>query len=193
MKVIGINGSGRKDGNTALLMRTVFAELAQQGIDTELIQLADYPIHGCTACWACHHADDHRCVMTDDAFQYCFEQLLAADGILLASPVYSADVTAQMKALLDRASAVLSANKGLFRHKVGAAITAARRAGGMHAFDTMMHFLHSKEMILVGSSYWNMGYGMDIGAVEQDQEGMANMRNLGQNMAWLLQKLHGGA
>ena len=124
--------------------------------------------------------------MTDD-FNDCLEKMIAADGIILGSPVYSAGVTSQIKAFIDRASVVLSANKGLLKHKVGAVVIAARRGGAISAFDTLNHFLH----ILVGSTYWNMVYGKIIGEVEQDQEGIANMKNLGQNMAWLLKKIHG--
>ena len=190
MKVVGINGSPRKDGNTAILIRTVFAELNEQGIETELIQLSGQTVEGCIACWKCMELKNQRCVITDDFFNECLGKMAAADGIILGSPVYSAGVTSQMKALIDRASIVLAANQGLFRHKVGAAVTAVRRGGAISAFDTMTHFLHSKEMFLVGSTYWNMVYGRDVGEVEQDQEGMANMKNLGQNMAWLLKKIH---
>ena len=190
MKVVGINGSPRKDGNTAILIRTVFAELNAAGIETELIQLADHPMKGCTACWGCMELKNGKCVMDDDFFNECLGRMIAADGIILGSPVYSANVTSQMKALIDRASIVLAANKGLFRHKAGAAVTAVRRGGAICAFDTMTHFLHSKEMFLVGSTYWNMGYGRDAGQVEQDRDGMDNMKNLGQNMAWLLRKIH---
>jgi len=191
MKVLGINGSPRKDGNTAILIRTVFSELNQQGIDTELIQFSDVTVKGCVACGGC--ATHMRCVVTDDDFNECFEKMLAADGIILGSPVYSADVTSQIKALIDRAAIISGVNRdrGLFKHKVGAAVVAARRGGAMGAVDTLHHFLHSKEMFLVGSTYWNMVYGRNIGEVEQDQEGIANMKNLGQNMAWLLNKIHG--
>lgn len=190
MKVVGINGSPHKDGNTAILIRTVFFELELQGIETELIQLSDRTIRGCTACWACHVSPNKQCAICDDDFNDCFAKMAAADGIILGSPVYSAGVTSQVKALIDRASIVLAANKGLFRHKVGAAVTAARRGGAISALDTLHHFLHSKEMFLVGSTYWNMVYGRDIGEVEKDLEGMENMKNLGQNMAWLLKKIH---
>jgi multimeric flavodoxin WrbA len=190
MKVVGINGSPRKDGNTAILIQTIFKELNEQGIDTELIQLADVTIKGCVACGGCA-ANQQRCVITDDDFNICFTKMVAADGIILGSPVYSAGVTSQIKALIDRAAIIVSANKGLFRHKVGAAVVAARRGGAMSAVDTLNHFLHSKEMFLVGSTYWNMVYGKDIGEVEQDQEGMDNMKNLGQNMAWILKKIRG--
>jgi len=190
VRVVGINGSPRKDGNTAILIRTIFKELNEQGIDTELIQLADVNIKGCTACGGCG-AKSKRCVIKDDGFNDCFAKMAAADGIILGSPVYSAGVTSQIKALLDRAAIVLAVNKGMFKYKVGAAVVAARRGGAMSAVDTLHHFLHSKEMFLVGSTYWNMVYGRDIGEVEQDHEGIANMKKLGQNMAWLLKKIHG--
>jgi multimeric flavodoxin WrbA len=192
MKVVGINGSPRKDGNTAILIQTVFKELTQQGIETELIQLSGQNIQGCTACWTCMTKKNKQCCITDDFFNDCFSKMVAADGIVLGSPVYSAGVTSQIKALIDRASIVLASNRGLFKYKVGAAVTAVRRSGAISAFDTLTHFLHSKEMFLVGSTYWNMAYGRDIGEVEQDQEGIANMQNLGQNMAWLLKKIHCG-
>ncbi len=190
MKVVGINGSPRKDGNTAILINTVFSELNQQGIETELIQLSGQTIKGCSACWGCMNRKNSQCVMTDDFFNDCLGKMVAADGIILGSPVYSAGITSQMKALIDRASAVLAANRGLLKYKVGAAVVAVRRGGATSAFDTLNHFLHSKEMFLVGSTYWNMVYGRNIGEVEQDQEGIANMKNLGQNIAWLLKKIH---
>jgi len=188
MKVVGINGSPRQEGNTSILIQTVFNELNQQGIETELIQLSKKTIKGCMACWTCTTQKNSKCIMTDD-FNDCFAKMIAADGIILGSPVYSAGVTSQIKAFIDRASVVLAANKGLLKHKVGAAVIAVRRGGAISAFDTLSHFLHSKEMFLVGSTYWNMVYGRDIGEVEQDQEGIANMKNLGQNMAWLLKKI----
>lgn len=190
MKVVGINGSPRKNGNTAILIQTVFEELIQHDIETELIQLSDQTIQGCRACWSCVENKNGKCIMTNDFFNDCFAKMVKADGIIFGSPVYSAGVTSQMKALIDRASIVLVANKGLFKHKVGAVVVAARRGGAISAFDTLTHFLHSKEMFLVGSTYWNVVYGREIGEVEQDQEGVANMKNLGQNMAWLLKKIH---
>ena len=191
MKVVGINGSPRKDGNTAILIQTVFDELNRQGIETELISLADKNIRGCIACKGCMKSKNQQCVIRNDDFNACLEKMIAADGIILGSPVYSAGVTSQIKALIDRASIILSANKGLLKHKVGAAVIAARRGGTISAFDTLNHFLHSKEMFLVGSTYWNMVYGNELGEVKQDQEGMNNMKNLGENMAWLLKKIDG--
>lgn len=190
MKVIGINGSPRKDGNTAILIQTVFNELMKQGIETELIQLSGRHLEGCKACRACHKNRDRQCAITDDFFNECFAKMVSSDGIILGSPVYSAGVTSQMKALIDRASMVLAGNRGLFKHKIGASVVAARRGGAISAFDTLNNFLYSKEMYLVGSSYWNMVYGNAIGEVENDHEGIENMKNLGQNMAWILKKIH---
>lgn len=190
MRVVAINGSPRRDGNTAILLETVLTELRQAGIDTELIQLSGKDLKGCRACWGCKENLEARCVIKNDFFNDCFIKMLAADGLILGSPVYAAGVTSQIKALIDRASIILACHKGLFRHKVGAAVIAARRGGAISAFDTLNHFLHSKEMVLVGSTYWNMVYGNAVGEVEQDREGMGNMKNLGQNMAWLLKKIH---
>lgn len=189
MKVVGINGSPRKEGNTSILIKTVFRELELEGIETELIQLAGRNLRGCTACRTCTETQNPKCVITDDTFNECLAKMISADGIILGSPVYSAGVTSQMKAFLERAGIILK-GRGLLRYKVGAVVTAVRRAGSMSTFDTMSHFLHNKEMFLVGSTYWNMVYGREVGEVEQDEEGMANMKNLGQNMAWLLKKIH---
>lgn len=187
MKVIGINGSSRKDGNTALIIKSVFEELNKSGIETELIQLADMDIQPCRGCFACKGKGS--CVFRGDEFCNVFSRMSEADGIILGSPVYSADVSAKMKAFLERGGVVAATNPGLLRHKVGASVAAVRRAGGMTAVDTMNHFMLNKEMIVVGSTYWNMVYGKDVGEVLNDAEGMANMRNLGQNMAWILNHL----
>lgn len=187
MKVLGINGSARKDGNTAILIREVFKELEQAGIATELVQLADQVIEPCRACFAC--AKTGSCVFSKDAFVGLFDKMVEADGILLGSPVYSADVSAKMKAFLERSAVVADMKPGLLKHKVGAAVAAARRGGGMAAVDTMNHFFLNHEVIVVGSTYWNMAYGRMPGDVLQDEEGINNMKNLGQNMAFLIKRL----
>lgn len=184
MKVIGINGSARKDGNTDIIIGKVFDELNKEGIETELIQLADYEIQPCRACFACKGRGN--CVFTNDGFAEIFSRMVEADGIILGSPVYSADVSAKMKAFLECGGVVVATNPGLLRHKAGASVAAVRRGGGMTTVDTMNHFLLNKEMIVVGSTYWNMVYGKNIGDVLSDDEGMENMRNLGENMAWLM-------
>ena len=187
MKIIGINGSARKHGNTAIIINKVFEELNKEGIETELLHLADYEIHPCRGCFACK--DRGNCVFIDDEFAQIFSSMVEADGIILGSPVYSADVSAKMKAFLERSGVVVATNPVLLRHKIGASVAAVRRGGGMTTVDTMNHFMLNKEMIVVGSTYWNMVYGKDAGDVLDDAEGIANMLNLGQNMAWLLKRL----
>ena len=187
MKVMGICGSARPDGNTALIMKTVFRVLEAQGIETELCQLYNLEIAPCRGCFACGGLGN--CIDRDDGFAALWEKIRQADGILLGSPVYSADVSAKMKAFLERAGVVAATNPGLLRRKVGASVAAVRRGGGLTAVDTMNHFLLNKEVILAGSTYWNMVYGKDVGDVLQDQEGIANMENLGENLAWLLKRI----
>lgn len=191
MKVIAINGSARKDGNTALLIQQVFEELEREGIVTELVQLAGKTIKGCIACYKCMENKDKQCAVKDDYFNECFEKMVAADGIILASPTYFADVTASIKALMERAGTVSRVNGDLLRRKIGASVVAVRRAGAIHAFDTLNHFFFIKQMIVPGSSYWNIGVGREPGEVRKDEEGLATMRVLGENMAWLLKKVIG--
>lgn len=191
MKVIAFNGSARKDGNTAILVKHVFDELEKEGINTELVQLAGQEIRGCSACGGCFTSKDQRCVKNNDIANDCIEKMAGADGIILASPTYFADVTTEMKALIDRAGCVSRANGNMLRRKVGAAVVAVRRGGAIHAFDTMNHFFFIGEMVVPGSSYWNMGLGRNAGEVESDEEGVQTMKDLGANMAWLLKKLNG--
>jgi multimeric flavodoxin WrbA len=188
VKVVAINGSARKGGNTAILLGYVLKELEAEGIETELIELSGAKIHGCLACHKCSARKDRRCSQTDDMGNLLIEKMEQADGILLGSPTYVADITPEIKALIDRACLVSKSNGGLFRRKVGAAVVAVRRAGAIHAFDALNHFFFITEMIVPGSSYWNIGYGLEPGDVERDEEGIRTMKTLGQNMAWLLKK-----
>lgn len=189
MKVIAFNGSARRNGNTAILIKEVFSELDAEGIATEMVQLAGKTIRGCTACGKCFDNQDKRCAIDNDFANECIEKMVEADGIILASPTYFADVTAEIKALIDRAGYVARANPDMLKRKVGAAVVAVRRAGSIHAFDTLNHFFLISQMIVPGSSYWNIGIGRAIGDVEQDEEGLETMRILGRNMAWLLNKI----
>ncbi|MHC1729777.1 MAG: flavodoxin family protein [Syntrophobacteraceae bacterium] len=191
MKVVGFNGSARKDGNTAILIRYVFEELEKEGVETELVQLAGKDIHGCRACFKCFNNRDSRCAVDNDILNSCIEKMLNADGIILGSPTYFTDVSAEMKALIDRAGLVAKANADLFKRKVGAAVVAVRRAGSTHVFDSINHFFLISQMIVPGSIYWNMGIGLEKGDVEKDEEGIQTMRALGENMAWLLKKITG--
>lgn len=189
MKVLAISGSARKDGNTATLIREVFAELEKEGITTELVQLAGKHIHGCAACYGCFKNRDMRCSVKDDFTNELIAKMIAADGIILGSPVYFADISSEMKALIDRSGMVARANDDMFRRKVGAAVIAVRRAGAIHAFDSINHFFLINQMIVPGSRYWNIGIGREKGEVGKDEEGIQTMRVLGQNMAWLMHRL----
>jgi len=189
MKVVAFNGSARKNGNTALLIRHVFEELEKEGIECELVQLAGEHIRGCAACSKCRVNKNGRCVIENDIVNKCIEKMIDADAIILGSPTYFADVSTEMKALIDRAGFVAKANGDMFRRKVGAGVVAVRRGGGIHVFDTLNHFFFISQMIVPGSSYWNLGYGLAPGDVEKDEEGIDTMRTLGKNMAYLLKKL----
>jgi multimeric flavodoxin WrbA len=189
LKVIAFNGSSRKDGNTAILIRHVLRVLEAEGIHTELVQLAGKQIHGCTACRVCFTTKNKRCVIEDDNVNLYIRQMIEADGIILGSPVYFSMMTPELKALIDRTGYVALANGHLFRRKVGAAVVAVRRAGGIPTFDAINHFFLISEMIVPGSTYWNVGFGLKKGDVEGDEEGMRIMDDLGKNMAWLVKKL----
>ena len=189
MKVTAFNGSPRKDGNTFCLVNHVFEALNAEGIETEMVQVGGNLIHGCRACYKCFETKDCRCVIKTDIVNDCIEKMRQSDGIILGSPTYFADITPEMKALIDRAGFVSMANGRFLKRKVGAAVIAVRRAGAIHSFDTINHLFLICEMIIPGSSYWNMGFGREKGEVEKDEEGIRTMRVLGENMAWLLKKL----
>ena len=190
MKVVAFNGSHRQNGNTSILLQCVLDELKLEGVETELVQLSGMKIHGCLGCRTCFARKDGRCSQSDDDGNALIDKMASADGILLGSPTYVSDVSPTIKALVDRACMVTRANGGLLRRKVGAAVIAVRRAGAIHAFDTLNHFFLISEMIVPGSSYWNIAIGREPGDVEKDEEGIETMRVLGRNMAWLLKKLH---
>ncbi len=192
MRVVAINGSGKKDGNTCLLLKTALAELQAEGIETKLIQMAENsPIQGCIACYRCMEQKNMKCAVDTDPFNDYFQEIRNADGILLGSPVYFSDITAGMKALIERCGFVARANGNVLRRKVGAGVIAVRRAGSNHALSSINYLFLISEMIIPGSSYWNMGFGRNPGEVTSDAEGMETMKTLGKNMAWLLKKLHG--
>ena len=190
MKVLAINGSARQNGNTALLINHVFSVLKAEGIATELVQLGGHAIRGCGNCNTCIKLKNRRCSISNDPVNDIIAKMIEADGIILGSPVYFTDVTPELKALIDRSGRVASANGILFKRKVGAGVIAVRRGGATHALDTIYHFLHITQMIIPGAPYWNFGIGRDVGDVEKDEEGIANMKGLGENMAWLLKKIH---
>ncbi|WP_373497955.1 flavodoxin family protein [Desulfococcus sp.] len=191
MKVVAFNGSPRKDGNTFHLITAVLGELEKEGIETELVHIGGKKLRGCIACYKCFENKDRRCAVTKDMMNDCIEKMIVADGMILGSPTYFANMSADLKALIDRAGLVAKANGEMYRRKAGAAVVAVRRAGSVYTFDAINHFFTIGQMIIPGSSYWNMGIGRDKGEVEKDEEGMQTMRTLGRNMAWLLKKING--
>jgi multimeric flavodoxin WrbA len=189
MKVIAFNGSARKEGNTSILLNLVLDELKAEGIETEIYSLAGKPVQGCIACYKCFEKKNRRCNVEKDIINECIQKMDEADGILLGSPTYFADVSASMKALIERCGMVGRANADMYNRKVGAAVVAVRRAGGIHVFNSLNYFFSINSMIIPGSSYWNLGIGRQPGEVNNDAEGVQTMKNLGKNMAWLMKKI----
>jgi multimeric flavodoxin WrbA len=189
MKIIAINGSPRKDGNTYILLNRVLDELKSEEIDTEIIQLGGQRVRGCLGCNICWKEKNQRCAIEDDIINTCIEKMLKADGIIIGSPTYFANVTTETKALIDRAGAVGCANGNMFKRKVGAAVVAVSREGSTNVFNSINHFFLIEEMIVPGSCYWNTGIGFNKGEVNNDAEGLNTMKILGQNIAWLLKTI----
>ncbi|MEN6359295.1 MAG: flavodoxin family protein [Smithella sp.] len=189
MKVIAINGSPRKNGNTAMLLDTVLAELKKEGIETEQVQLGGKKIHGCTACMKCFENQNKLCSIDNDILNVIMTKMVEADGIIIGSPTYFANVTSEVKALIDRAGMVSIANGYMLKRKVGAAVVAVRRAGATAAFDAIYKLYFINQLIVPGSVYWNLGLGVEEKDVKNDEEGLNTMKILGENMAWLLRKI----
>ena len=190
MKVIAFNGSPRSGGNTEILLRRVLKPIEEAGVKTEFIQIGGTDITGCRACYICMKNKDRRCVNNSDKINEYVEKIVAADGIILGSPSYFADVTSEMKAFIDRVGFVGIANGRMYKRKIGAAVVAQRRGGAIHVLDSMNHLFLISQMIIPGSTYWNFGVGRDKGEVENDAEALANMEDLGATIAWLIKSLH---
>jgi len=188
MKVLAIVGSARKEGNTTALTKIVFKELEKEGIETELIELAGKNLKGCVACYKCFHNKDKSCIIKNDDMNELISKMTEADAVILGSPTYFANVSSNIKAIIDRAGLVGIANGHLFKRKIGAAVVAVRRAGSVNVFDAINKFFFINQMIVPGSVYWNLGIGLQPGDVNNDEEGVRTMKILGENMAWLLKK-----
>jgi multimeric flavodoxin WrbA len=189
MKVVAFNGSARKDGNTAIMLNRALKALQEEGIEIELVQFAGEKIQGCTACRVCFETKNHQCTITGDNVNEYIQKMIEADGILLGSPTYFGMMSPEMKAFIDRAGFVCRATPDALKFKVGAAVAVARRAGTLTTFDAINHFFLINQMIVAGSSYWNIGVGNKKGDVEKDEEAMRTMDDLGKNIAWLIKKL----
>lgn len=189
MKAIAINGSPRKGGNTEILLKAVLKPLEDSGWETEIVQIGGRPVRGCTACTKCFETKDMECIIKNDGINDVIKKMAEADAIILGSPTYFTDVTAEMKALIDRAGYVSIANGRIFKGKIGTSVAAVRRAGAVHTFDTMNHFIHYGLMVMPGSTYWNLGIGREKEEVTKDAEGLRNMENLGNMINWLAKNL----
>lgn len=185
MYALAINGSPRKGGNTAIMLDKALAPLAEAGWETEVVQVGGRNVRGCIACYKCFENQDGRCAVTKDMFNDVMAKMLRADALILGSPTYFTDVTADLKAVIDRSGLVAIANGAAFRGKIGAAVVAVRRGGATHVYDSINHMFLMSQMIVPGSIYWNIGYGMDKGDVSADAEAMANMQHLGKVIDWL--------
>jgi multimeric flavodoxin WrbA len=192
MKVVAFNGSPKKEGNTYHALKMVASELEKEGIETEIIQVGNKAIRGCAACGQCVKNRDERCVLPGDEVNEWIGKMRDADGLLFGSPVHYAAMGGALKSFMDRAFYVTSVNNGMLRHKVGAAVVAVRRSGGLTAFDQLNNFLCYSEMLLPTSNYWNVIHGTAPGEVTQDEEGVQIMRVLGKNMAWLMRLVEHG-
>jgi multimeric flavodoxin WrbA len=192
MKVVAFNGSPNKEGNTWQALKMVTAELEQQGIETEIVHVGNKTIRGCTACYQCVKKKNEQCVLPGDEVNEWIQKMKHADGIILGSPVHFSAIGGTMKSFLDRAFFVTSVNDSMLRHKVGTAVVAVRRSGGLPTFDQLNNFLNYAEMLLPASNYWNVIHGRIPGEVSQDTEGVQIMRVLGKNMAWLMKLVEHG-
>jgi multimeric flavodoxin WrbA len=191
MKVLAINGSPHREGNTYLGIRAAADALEEAGISCEILHAGHRAVHGCIGCNKCRETRDERCAIDDDVNGW-IQRMKAADGIILASPVYYAGIAGTMKALCDRAFYVSGANGNLFRHKPGAALVAVRRSGGVATFDQLNHYFTISEMPVASSCYWNTLYGMAQGEASGDAEGLNTARTAGRSMAWLLRLMEHG-
>jgi multimeric flavodoxin WrbA len=189
MRVLGINCSPRRGGNTEILLNEVFKSIEKEGIKTELFHLGGKKVSGCIACMKCKKKKDGFCHQKNDVINECIKKMMKADAIIIGSPVYFADITADAKALIEVAGYALRAAGNPLRRKPAAAVIAVRRAGAIHSFHSLNNFFLINEMIVVGSSYWNVGIGREKGDVLKDEEGLSTMRVLGENMAWVMKKI----
>jgi len=191
MKVVAFNGSPRKEGNTFQAIKIAAEQLEKENIEVEIIHVGNKKIQGCTACNSCFKTRNEKCIIDDEVNDW-IQKMKQADGIIFGSPVHFSSIGATMKAFMDRAMYVGSANNSLYRHKIGASVIAVRRAGGVPAFDQLNKYINYSEMLMPSSNYWNVIYGQKPGEALEDAEGVQIMRVLGKNMAWLMKLIELG-
>ncbi len=188
-KVLLINGSPRKNGNTYIALSEAARTLESNGIATEIVQIGVKPVRGCIACGQCRQKQLGRCVFDDDVCNRISEKLDSVDAIIVGTPVYYGQPNGSVLSLIQRM--FFSAGDKV-QNKPAAAVCVCRRGGATAAIQTMnMPFL-MMNMPLVSSQYWNIVYGREEGEASLDTEGMQTMRTLATNMAWMLSKIHSG-
>jgi len=189
MKILAINGSPRKEGNTAGMLQTVLDVLTSGGAETEIYQAGGRAVTGCLGCGG-GGTHKGRCV-TDDWVNEVYQKMVEADAIIIGSPTYFSDLTTETKAVIDRCGYMARQNGNALSRKIGAAVTAVRRAGGIHTLDSIQHFFLINDMVIPGSTYWNMSLSRALGDYAKDEEGQRTMKRLGENILWLLTKIGG--
>lgn len=190
MKVLLINGSPRKEGNTYTALAEAAQQLEKNGIETEIFWLGVKPVRGCIACAKCKANGNNRCVFDDDITNRVIEKMESCDAIILGSPVYYGQPAGQVLSMQQR---LLYAGNAAFRGKPAAVVTVCRRGGATAAFQTLQMPFQMCSMPLVGSQYWNIAYGREEGQSAQDTEGMQTMRTLADNMAYMLHQFATGS
>ena len=188
MKAIAICGSPRKQGNTETLLLRCLKNLKAAGIETEFVSLRDKTIRGCTACGICRERKDKLCAIKD-GLNDILTKIINSDIIIMGSPVYFGSATPEIKALIDRVGYVSKSNGGLLRRKIGGPVTVARRAGQNFTYAQLGYWYTINDMILVGSSYWNVAFGRAEGEVLDDNEGLETIDRFAENLIWLVEKL----
>lgn len=188
MKVLLINGSARRNGNTFLALTEVANQLAKEGIESEIVQIGAKPVRGCIACAQCKKNNNHRCVFDDDICNSVSDKMRTCDALIVGSPVYYGQPNGIVLSLVQR---MLYSAGAYFVGKPAAGVAVCRRGGATAALQTLIMPFQMLNMPVVTSQYWNIVYGRDAGEAALDAEGMQTMRVLAQNMAALL-KATGG-
>jgi multimeric flavodoxin WrbA len=189
MKAVAICGSPRKEGNTETLLAHCLKQIESEGITTEIVRLSGKTIKGCTGCGACRKMQDMTCVIKDDDFHEVFNKMLEADILITGSPVYFGSATPEIMALLDRAGYIARGNGNPFSRRIGGPITVARRAGHNFTNLQLLQWFMINDMVVPGSSYWNIAFGGKAGEAANDEEGMKTISRFGENLAWLAKSL----
>ena len=186
-KVLLVNGSPRRDGNTACCLQEIEAQLKKHGLLTEIIHIGPKPVRMCINCGGCRKNDGAGCVFNDDLCEVITQKMKTSDALIVGTPVYYGQPNGGILSLMQR---LFYSAGHLVQNKPAAAVAVCRRGGATATLQTMNMMFEMMNMPVVTSQYWNIAYGAAKGEVKLDTEGMQTMRTLANNMAWLLQKIH---